>query len=115
MEFTDRLRAVIGEGTLEEFARSIDEPLQRVKDVLRSKQKPPADFLVKIQIKLGVDLNWLLVGGEDQARVVLSVRESTLLDNYRAAADEGRKAIEQTSAAVAKRDLPAKKKLRKAA
>lgn len=102
MEFEDRLRAVIGDSTIDEFAASIDEPSQRVKDILRKKQKPPADFLVKLQVTLGVDLNWLLVGG-DRPAVALSVRESNLLQNYRASAAEGRKAIEQTSVAVSKR------------
>lgn len=102
MEFEERLRAVIGTSTIEEFANLIDEPVQRVKDILRKKQKPPADFLIKLQLKFGVDLNWLLVGGVESP-LALSVRETSLIDNYRAAVDEGRKAIEQTSAAVEKR------------
>ena len=110
MEFAERMRAVIGDSTIEEFARSIDEPSQRIKDILRNKQKPPADLLVKLQLTLGVDLNWLLVGDEAQPKLVLSVREALLLDNYRAAADEGRKAIEQTGFAVEKRAEPAKAK-----
>lgn len=114
MEFEERLRAVIGTSTLEEFAHVIDEPLQRVKDILRKKQKPPSDFLVKLQLKLGVDLNWLLVGGDAPSRP-LSAREFALLDNYRAAADEGRKAIEQTGVAVTKRQVDMKTRGRKAA
>ena len=102
MEFEERLRAVIGDATIDEFARAIDEPPQRVKDILRKKQKPPADFLVKLQMTLGVDLNWLLVGGSERPMAVLSVRESTLIQNYRASAEDGRKAIEQTGAAVSK-------------
>lgn len=101
-EFEDRLRAVIGEATIEEFARTIEEPAQRVKDILRKKQKPPSDFLVKLQLKLGVDLNWLLAGGSEPLGRALSVREAALLDDYRAADDEGQRAIAATGAAVAK-------------
>lgn len=108
MDITDRLKAVIGDATLDQFAASINESTQRIKDVLRQKQKPPAEMLVAIHLKHGVDLNWLLAGDTAQPKMLLSVREASLLDNYRSAADEGRKAIEQTSAAVSKK-LPTRK------
>jgi transcriptional regulator with XRE-family HTH domain len=95
------LRAVMAGLTIEEFARLIDEPAQRVKDVLRKKQKPPSDFLVKLQLQLGVDLNWLLAGGPEPPRA-LTAREAALLNDYRAAAEDGRRAIEATSSAVSK-------------
>lgn len=101
-EFEDRLRALIGDSTIEEFARAIDESAQRVKDVLRKKQKPPADFLIKLHLKTGVDLTWLLAGGPSPPSLTLSAREAELIDNYRAAAEEGRRAIEATGSAVAK-------------
>jgi transcriptional regulator with XRE-family HTH domain len=101
MEFEQRLRAVMAGLTIEEFARLIDEPAQRVKDVLRKKQKPPSDFLVKLQLQLGVDLNWLLAGGPEPPRA-LTAREAALLNDYRAAAEDGRRAIEATSSAVSK-------------
>ena len=102
MDFFERLRAVMGESTINDFAALLDETPQRIKDVLRGKQKPPADFLIKLQMKLGVDLNWLLVGGTNAPAATLTVREATLIDNYRAAAEVGRRAIEQTSTAVEK-------------
>jgi hypothetical protein len=101
-DIVEKLRQVIGDATIEEFARSIDEQPQRVKDVLRQKQKPPTDLLIKLQIKLGVDLNWLLTDQAGPPRMTLSVREATLIDNYRAAAEEGRRAIEATGLAIAK-------------
>ncbi|MBX3588774.1 MAG: helix-turn-helix transcriptional regulator [Ramlibacter sp.] len=107
MTFEARLRAVIGDSTIDEFAAVLGETPQRVKDVLRGKQKPPADLLIKLQMKCGVDLNWLLVDGDAPMPMQqLSAREAALLDNYRAAAEDGRKAIEQTSVAVKKRPTP---------
>lgn len=102
MEFVDKLRQVIGDATIDEFAGVLDEPVQRIKDVLRKKQKPPADLLVKLQVKFGVDLNWLLTDQDGPPQLLLSVREAALIDNYRAAAEEGRRAIEATGLAIAK-------------
>lgn len=102
MDFEQRLRAVIGDSSIEDFAHLLEEPVHRIKDVLRGKQKPPADFLVKLQIQLGVDLNWLLAGGPEPAVKALTVREAALLRDYRAAAEDGRRAIEATGSAVSK-------------
>lgn len=102
---SEKLRQIIGDSTIEAFAASIDESPQRVKDVLRGKQKPPSTFLVRLHVRLGVDLNWLLTDTDKRAPILaLSPRESSLLDNYRKAAEDGRRAIEQTSAAVKKQD-----------
>ena len=114
--FIEKLRQVIGSSTLEEFASAVGEPTQRVKDVLRAKQKAPADLLVKMHVRLGVDLNWLLNEDDTGApRLTLSARESNLLDNYRAAEEAGRRAIEQTSAAVTKHEVEPVVKRKKAA
>lgn len=102
MEFVEKLRLVIADATIEDFALAIGESPQRVKDVLRKKQKPPAEMLVNLQLKLGVDLNWLMTDQGGPPRMQLSVREAALLDNYRAAAEEGRRAIEATGLAIAK-------------
>ncbi len=102
MTIVERLRACVGDQTIEEFAAALDEKPQRIKDMLREKQKIPEDFLVKLAIRLGVDLNWLLVGGQEKPIMHLTARESALLNNYRAAAEEGKRALEATSNAVAK-------------
>lgn len=101
--FNQRLRQVIGDATIDEFAASLDESAQRVKDILRGKQRPPSDFLTKLHSHLGVDLNWLLAGDGVKAASIVTVKEQLLLAHYRAASEEGRKAIEQTSQALAKR------------
>jgi hypothetical protein len=105
MDLIDRIRLVIGDSTIDNFAASINQPAQRVKDVLRGKQKPPADMLYAVHMQHGVDLNWLFDGGSDVPKMNLSVRERSLLDNYRAAAEDGKRAIEHTSAAVKKQEL----------
>jgi transcriptional regulator with XRE-family HTH domain len=102
-DFNQRLRQVIGDATIDEFAASLEESAQRVKDILRGKQRPPSDFLTKLHVQLGVDLNWLLAGDGAKAASMVTVKEQLLLAHYRAASDEGRKAIEQTSHALAKR------------
>jgi Bacteriophage CI repressor helix-turn-helix domain len=101
--FPARLRTVIGDLTIAAFATSINEPDHRVENILREVQKPPADFLIKLHEQYGVDLHWLLTGKGNGGAPTITVREQRLLANYRGATDEGRKAIEQTSQAVAKR------------
>lgn len=110
MSLPARLRIVIGDLTIDAFAKSINEPAYRVKNILREVQKPPSDFLIKLREQCGVDLHWLLTGNGESGAPTISVREQRLLANYRAATDEGRKAIEQTSQAVAKKPEPARGK-----
>jgi hypothetical protein len=110
MSFPERLRTVIGDLTIDAFAKSINEPDHRVQNILREVQKPPSDFLIKLHEQCGVDLHWLLTGKGGGAAPKITVREQRLLANYRAATDEGRKAIEQTSQAVAKTPEPARGK-----
>lgn len=110
MEFSEKLRAVIGTATIDEFAAVLDEPAQRVKDVLRGKQKPPADLLIKLQLVMGVDLSWLLSDEKGPPKLLLNAREVALIDNYRAAEDAGRRAIEATGLAVSKHEIKGKVK-----
>lgn len=110
MTFSTRLRTVIGELTIDAFAKSLDEPDHRVKNILRGAQRPPSDFLIKLHQDYGVDLHWLLLGEEGGDAPKISMRERRLLANYRAATDEGRKAIEHTSQAVAKKPEAARGK-----
>lgn len=113
MTFPQRLRSVIGDLTLDEFARLLGEPDHRVKNIIREVQKPPSDFLIKVHDVCSVDLNWLLTGAEGSIAPEITARERALLENFRAASAEGQAAIEATSIAVAKK--PAAKRVRKAA
>jgi plasmid maintenance system antidote protein VapI len=102
MGIPDRLRDVIGEMTVDAFAEMLQERPQRLKDVLRGKQKLPEDLLVKLVQIAGVDANWLLTGaaGLKQRQ---SARETALLDNYRHSTEEGKRAIEAVFSAMSQR------------
>jgi hypothetical protein len=101
MSITDRLRTVIGDMTIESFAALVDEKPQRIKDVLRGKQKIPEDLLLKLAEKLHVDLNWLVADAAEAGGGEMSSRESALLDNYRKSDDEGRAVIEKMASFAA--------------
>jgi len=48
-----------------QFARKLDEKLQRMQDVERGRQKPPVDILEKIVQRCSINANWLLTGNGD--------------------------------------------------
>lgn len=102
MGIPDRLRDVIGDMTVDAFAAMLDERPQRLKDVLRGKQKLPEDLLVKLVQIAGVDANWLLTGAADLKQRP-SAREAALLDNYRHSSEEGKRAVEATLSAISQR------------
>ena len=86
----ERIRDVIEQNglTLEEFSERTGSKLQRIKDVLRGKQKVPEDMLVAIVDVFHVDANWLLGSHE----LSLSSDEIELLNRYRASSREIRTA-----------------------
>lgn len=45
-----------------EFAEALGEKLQRVQDILRKKQRPPIDFVIRIVDIFHVNGTWLLTG-----------------------------------------------------
>ena len=97
MSMVDRLREVIGDMTIDSFAELLDEKPQRIKDVLRGRQRIPEDLLLKLAEKMGVDLNWLVADVGEKSADDLSSREAALLNHYRSADDEGRSVIEKTA------------------
>ena len=102
MGVADRIREVMkGAGmTVDRFAEALDEKPQRVKDVLREKQRAPEDLLVKIIQRFEIDANWLLMGAAREG-VTLAPDEAALLDNYRNSPPTARDHIKATSAAFA--------------
>ncbi|GAP39042.1 helix-turn-helix transcriptional regulator [Piscinibacter sakaiensis] len=91
MDFSTRLRAVIGNSTIDDFAAALGESPQRVKDVLRAKQKPPFELLLKLHERCGVDLNWLVTGSEPKsAGPQLRPDQAALLRDYDQADEIGR-------------------------
>jgi transcriptional regulator with XRE-family HTH domain len=61
---------------------------------------PKAEQLEKLA-EHGVDVYYVLTGQRIGLATTLSVRESALVENYRAAPEEAKKALETTSAALA--------------
>lgn len=55
-----------------------------------------------------VDVYYILTGVRIGAATVLTARESALVENYRAAPDDAKKALETTSAALAKSGIEVK-------
>ncbi len=53
----------------------------------------------------GVDVYYVLTGQRIGTAATLSARERALVDNYRAAPEDAKKALETTSAALAQHDL----------
>lgn len=88
--------------SLEDFAEIIDVKPQRLKDVLRGKQRITEDILVGMIQRLAVDVNWLLTGLETHGDS-LSPEESRLIDVYRACDYEGREAFRAIGAALSAR------------
>lgn len=92
MAVSDQIRTVMESAglTVDEFAGRLDEKPQRIKDVLRGKQRAPEDLLVKLVEIFCVDANWLLTG--KGAAPSLAPAEAVLLDRYRASTPDVRAA-----------------------
>ncbi|HEY0464571.1 MAG TPA: helix-turn-helix transcriptional regulator [Polyangiaceae bacterium] len=113
-----RLRQVIEEKGLQidAFAALLGEKAQRVRDVLRGKQRIPAPMLAKMESH-GFDVSYVLNG--DGGRVVVTDhieaaeflrtgqvarlvnREIEFLNNYRRCPEPKKLALEETAAAFA--------------
>lgn len=104
MSVADRIREVMtGAGlTVDRFAEALDEKPQRVKDVLREKQRAPEDLLVKIIQRFEIDANWLLIGAPREG-LTLAPDEAALLDNYRNSPEDAQRLLRETGAAFSKR------------
>lgn len=86
--------------TMEQFAARLGENnVQRLKDVFRGKQRPPAEMLVAIVSEFRVDGTWLLTGSDPGK---LAPREAALLDNYRHTDEQGRRVVEAAASEAAK-------------
>ncbi len=81
-----------------EVARRMGEAShQRVRDVMRGKQRLPADMLAKAAL-IGFDVNYILTGTPPQ----LSRKEAALIKHYRAASSADRDHLEAAFAASEK-------------
>lgn len=69
---------------------------------------PDTDYLARVA-SVGIDILYIVTGKRTPVQMSsLSIEETSLVDYYRHAAAEGRKALEATGAAVAKQKKPGK-------
>lgn len=74
----------------------------------RGERKPDIEYLAGIA-KAGADILFIITGERMPLKSsTLSIKESSLIDSYRAAAEEGRKALEATGTAVAQQHMKGK-------
>lgn len=84
-----------------EFAAFAGATKQTLNSWESDRSSPKADQLEVLGGK-GVDVYFVLTGQRIGLATTLSVRESALVENYRASPEEAKKALETTSAALAK-------------
>ena len=82
--FPERLRELIEDLGLTQtaFAKQIDIELQKLKDVLRGKVRPPIGLIQRVVEVTGVEADWLLLGRAGDPGE-LNPAERSLLDDYR--------------------------------
>lgn len=72
---------------------------------------PKVSFLAKLSSDFGVSVDWLLFGDDGAPSPALTARENSLLANYRASPEEGKRSLETTSSLLAQSQT---KKVKKA-
>lgn len=119
VEVGRRITKLRGEMTQVEFAQRLGVDRKSVAGWEAGKRLPDGASLMRLVDEFGVNLNFILTGvqpyptqsqsqraglmaADPGASYGLKPEERALLDNYRAAAPEGQKALRDTSAALAK-------------
>lgn len=74
---------------------------ERLKQIAAGRQRCPIELLSALE-PAGVDVYYVLTGLRVGLATTLSARESALVNNYRAAPEEAKRALETTSAYIAK-------------
>jgi transcriptional regulator with XRE-family HTH domain len=122
-------RERIGFAKQKAFADQVGVTRESQGNYERGSRSPDADYLSKAAA-LGVDVQYVVTGYRSRASppegqesykgggirsgeaIVLTAQELAVVANYRSADEQGRKAIEVTSAAVGHGDGPSKTKVR---
>ncbi len=99
LEVGRRVAQARGELTQSEFAARLGVDRKTVVRWESGERLPDGDSLLLLWQKFRVEAGWLLTGMGSAPP--LTAREATLLDNYRHASEAGRKALDQTGAALA--------------
>lgn len=93
-------------GSITKFSERSGINYRSVQNYMRGEREPNSDAYLKFA-QIGVNINWLLTGdGEmfvenNSQLVVRGPREAALLDNYRAAPEDGKRALEMSALAFA--------------
>lgn len=99
LQVASRIAKTRGELTQAEFAAMLGVDRKTVVRWEAGERMPDGDSLLALFVRFQADPGWLLTGAGSAPP--LSAREASLLDNYRHATEAGRKALEQTSSALA--------------
>lgn len=97
----ERLREVRGERSQADFAKLLGIGRTTLIRYEADERKIDADLMLKLNLLFGVEPLWLVTG---QAPNQLTPREQALLDNYRHSDALGKKAVEATASALAKKE-----------
>lgn len=99
----ERIVSVRGALRQEDFAERFGISRKTLIRYENNERIPPADFVQRLVVELGVDANWLLLGVGKPPKPELTPREATLLDNFRHCPEDEQNAIVKTSALLSKR------------
>ncbi|MDH2927320.1 helix-turn-helix transcriptional regulator [Lonepinella koalarum] len=89
MSIVDRLKSVMeNQGlSIKNLANQLDIPYRTLQNYLLNERTPSIDVLVKVSQQLNVDLNWLVLGQENENsptnKDTLTKEELDLITHYR--------------------------------
>lgn len=98
-EVGQRIAQARGQLTQAEFAAQLGVDRKTVVRWEGGERLPDGESLTQLWLKFQANANWVLTGMGTAPP--LTAREAALLDNYRHASEVGRRALEQTGAALA--------------
>lgn len=78
---TNRVRMLVGDRSITDFARVLDLNHESVRRYIRRKTAPPAVFLLRIADRIDVDTDWLLTGrGRPEREDLSDINTTQLVD-----------------------------------
>lgn len=108
-EFSYRLKIIMGGLSVRKFAERLEMSPTTVQEYIKGRT-PPADFVVRVCERFGVDSWWLLTGDGKEPVPSISPRAAALVGNFEAMSEEDKRAFEHLVFAVAQSGKKVKKK-----